>query len=144
MIVIYTVSITVLISPILEKFWFNVFITNFQGTANLATDPSRLYQYSLGGLHVYLDYYNLRIALANAISQLVVILALFGKLNAIQIVINSIGFNFLWNLNHFLCAYLASISPDNRFFDDYQISNVYLFAACYGIAVSFILRNPKT
>jgi hypothetical protein len=121
-----------------------VFITNFQGKTPNPTDPTRFIQYSLGGLSVYLDYYNLRIALANSISQLVVVLGLFGKLNIAQVILNSLLFNFLWNLNHFLCAFLVTISPDNRLFDDYQISNVYLFAATYGIVVSFIIKAPST
>jgi hypothetical protein len=143
-ITLFTASLTILISPIFSKFWYNVFITNFSGYEVQTKDATRFYQSSLGGLYIYLDYYNLRIALANAIAQLVVILALFGKLNAVQIIINSFLFNFIWNLNHFLCVLLATKSPDSRFFDDYQISNVYLFAACYGLVVSFILRSPET
>jgi hypothetical protein len=141
---IFTVSFTLLFSPIFEKFWFNVFITNFQGKAPNPTDPTRFMQYSLGGQNIYLDYYNLRIALANSISQLVVVLGLFGRLNPAQIILNSLSFNFLWNLNHFLCAFLVTYSPDSRFFDDYQISNVYLFGATYGIVVSFIIKAPLT
>jgi hypothetical protein len=141
---ISVVSATVILSPIFQKFWFNVFITNFRGSTITTADPTRMYQYSLGGLWVYLDYYNLRIALANAIAQLVVILGVFGRLNATQLVFHSILFNFAWNLNHFLNVLLVRNSPDLRFFDDYQISNVYLFAATYGIVLSFFVRSPPT
>jgi hypothetical protein len=141
---IFTVSFTIILSPILSKFWFNIFITNFQGKALTPSDPTRFLQYSLGGIPIYLDFYNLRIALANSISQLVACLALYGKLNAGQIIVNSIGFNFFWNLNYFLCSFLVMNSPDSRFFDDYQISNVYLFAASYGIISSLLLNNPPS
>lgn len=40
--------------------------------------------------------------------------------------------------------FLQTISPDTRIFDDYQISNVYLFAACYSIVLSLILKSPPT
>jgi hypothetical protein len=82
--------------------------------------------------------------MANAIAQLVTALALFGKLNPAQLVLNSLGFNFCWNLNYFLCAFLAIDSPDSRFVDDYQITTIYVFAACYGIIASLIIRQPAT
>jgi hypothetical protein len=141
---IFTVSLTAIVSPILQKLWFNIFITNFQGAAPALTDPSRFMQYSLGGSTIYLDYYNLKIMLANSIAQLVTILALFGRLNPAQIIVNSVGFNFCWNLNYFLCALLATNSPDLRIYDDYQINCVYLFAACYGLIASLLIRQPTT
>lgn len=140
---ILTVSFAIILSPIFSKFWFNIFITNFQGAAPTPSDPSRFLQYSLGGSSIYIDYYNLRIALANSIAQLVVALGLFGRLNIGQIIINCIGFNFCWNLNYFLCAFLAIDSPDSRIYDDYQINSIYLFAACYGVISSFFIRHPS-
>jgi hypothetical protein len=46
---IITVSLTVIVSPIFQKFWFNIFITNFNGATPTPNDPSRFLQYSLGG-----------------------------------------------------------------------------------------------
>lgn len=141
---IITVSLTIIVSPIFQKFWFNIFITDFNGATPTPKDPSRLMQYSMGGTYIYLDLYNLRVALANSIAQLVTALALFGRMNPVQVIINSFGFNFCWNLNYFLCAFLAIDSPDSRIYDDYQINSIYLFAACYGLIASFFLRQPAT
>ena len=58
------------------------------------------------------DLYNLKIALANAIAQLVVYLYVFGRINCAQMFIHSLLFNFLWNLNYFLCVKLNFGSPD--------------------------------
>jgi hypothetical protein len=69
-------------------------------------------------------------------------LGLFGRLNPPQLIVSSFLFNFAWNFNHFLCVHLQQINPDNRLFDDYQISNVYLFAAVFGIVVSLIIKRP--
>lgn len=140
--VLFTVSFTILISPICEKFWFNIFITDFNGAQPTATDPARFLEYSLGGINIYLDFYNLRIALANSIAQMVVLLAIFGRLNPAQLIVNSLVYNLLWNLNYFLCAFLVMDSPDSRIADDYQITTVYLFAATYGLIVSFLLPAP--
>jgi len=96
----------------------------------------------MGGSKIEIDFYNLKIALANAISQLVLMLGLFGKITPPQIVISSLLFNFSWNLNHFLCAMLQQNGYDQRLFDDYQISSVYLFASTFGIAASLVMKKP--
>lgn len=86
----------------------------------------------------------MKISLANSIAQLVALLGLYGRINFSHLVINSFLFNFVWNLNHFLCSRLVLASPDNRFFDDYQITSVYLFSAVYSAVVSLFLKRPKT
>lgn len=85
----------------------------------------------------------MKVTMANCISQLVVYLAIFGKLTIPQIVINTLFYNILWNLNYFLCALLQINSPDTRIFDDYQISHVYLFASSYSLVLSLILKKPS-
>ena len=101
----------------------------------------RFLLYSLSKKHAILDFYNLRISMANAISQLSCYLIVYGKLNCGQIVLNTIIYNVAWNFNHFLCIAMLKESPDLRIFDDYQISNVYLFAGAYGII--FTACNPQ-
>ena len=138
---LFIVSITVICSPFVSKFWFNVLISDFKGATFTSTDPYRFILQSFGGLTVFLDLYNIKVAFANSISQLVMLLGVFGRLNAVQVVLNTILYNTYWNLCHFLCVKLLKVSPDTRIFDDYQISNVYLFASCYAIMLSLIL--PK-
>lgn len=141
---LFTVSLTAILSPILSKFWFNIFLGDFTGSASTPANPARLAYFSFGGTPVFLDFYNLKVAMANSIAQLVALLALYGRLNPAQLFFNSIGFNFAWNLNHFLCCFLTTASPDPRLFDDYQISNVYLFAAAYGLVASSLISSPLT
>lgn len=132
---------TVICSPFVSKFWFNVFISDFKGTTFKTTDPIRFLLQSFGDFSVLLDFYNLKVAFANCISQLVMLMGVFGRLNVAQVVLNTIVYNISWNLCHFLCAKLVTVGPDTRIFDDYQISNVYLFASCYALTVSLLL--PK-
>lgn len=146
---VFTVSITFIISPILQKFWFNVFMSDFHGAApDTALPPKveeRFWLYSLGGKDIYLDWVNLKIISSNSIAQLLTFFVFIGKMNISQIIVNSICFNILWNLNLFLCAHLSTISPDKRIFDDYQINAVYMFASVYaGILSRYFLRKPKT
>ena len=139
---LFVVSFTILLSPLIQKFWFNVFLSDFVGREFVDNrSPNRFLYFSLGGKIINLDFYYLRTALANSISQLVCYLIVFGKLNLKQITVNTILYNIAWNLNHFLCIFVQSHSNDLRIFDDYQISNVYLFATCYGLMLTVI--NPQ-
>nr|BAK02534.1 predicted protein [Hordeum vulgare subsp. vulgare] len=141
---LFVVSFTLIISPFISKFWFNVFLSDFKGnTFSAVTTPDRFLKYSFGGMDVFLDFYNLKVGMVNSISQLVMLLGVFGRLNAIQIVLNTIIYNITWNLCHFLCANLQLQGPDSRIFDDYQISNVYLFASCYSLILLLILKSPR-
>jgi hypothetical protein len=139
---LFIVSLTIIVSPFMQKFWFNVFITNFQGATPILTDPERFIKISMGGSTINIDFYNLKIALANAISQLVIMLGNFGKITLPQITISSIIFSFAWNFNHFLCVFVQLKSIEQRIFDDYQISSVYLFASTFGITVSLLIKKP--
>ena len=141
---IFVVSFTIILSPIFSKFWFNVFLTDFTGTTISTTNPNRFFFKSFSGLNIYLDLYNLKVAFANCISQLVVFLGVFGRLSLPQIIFNTFLYNFLWNLSHFLCSHLQTIGPDTRIFDDYLISNVYLFGASYALALSLILKRSSS
>lgn len=142
---LFVVSFTVIISPLISKFWFNVFMSDFQGSAFFSDNsPVRFLRRSFGELYIYVDFYNLKVAFANSISQLVMLLGVFGKLSAVHVVVNTILYNITWNLCHFLCILLEINSPDTRIFDDYQINNVYLFAACYALVLSLIMKShPK-
>lgn len=47
---IFVVSFTSLVSPIFSKFWYNIFLTDFEGSSIQTDNPSRFYHYSLGSL----------------------------------------------------------------------------------------------
>ena len=141
---LYTVATSLIVSPVFSKFWFNVFITDFKGTEVNDGGPTRFHQISFSGLDFEVDLYNLKIALANAIAQLVVYLYIFGRINSIQMFVHSFFFNFLWNFNYFLCINLHFGSPDERIFDDYMTNVVYLFGAAYGLVAGLLTRRDSS
>ncbi len=138
----FVVSFTTIASPIIQKFWFNVFISDFVGQTFTSDAPERFLYWTYDGWSIPVDLYNIKVTFANCISQLVIFLGLFGKLSIPQIIFNSIFYNILWNLNYFLCCFLQIKGPDTRIFDDYQISQVYLFASAYSLVLSLILKRP--
>jgi hypothetical protein len=139
---LFIVSFTIIASPIFHKFWYNIFVTDFSGSVISTASPSYLLNQSMGNTNILLDLYNLKFSLITSISQLVVLLSMLGKLSYLQLVTFSFFYNFLWPLNHYAMLNIQNKSPDLRFFDDYQISSVYLFAACFGTITMLILKKP--
>lgn len=139
---LFIVSMTMLLSPILQKFWYNVFIKGF-----IDIDPSTfqdtLYT-SFNYTNIFIDFYNMKFSMINAISQLVMITGLIGRLSVFQISLTSVLYNLAWNLNLFLCIQVQRQSPDVKTFDDYQINSVYLFAACFGLMMMCFLKTPPS
>jgi len=96
----------------------------------------------MGGKNIIIDFYNMKFSLLSAISQMVALLGLFGKINFIQVIFFSIFYNLAWGLNHYLIISRLNSSPDTRIFDDYQIGSVYLFAGMFGLISSLIIKKP--
>lgn len=101
-----------------------------------------MYNQSMGGTNIYFDLYNFKICLLNSISQLVVLLSLFGKLNIAQLASFSFLYNFAWNFNCYSLFNVQNKAPDLRFYDDFQINSVYLFAGCFGLIPTIVLKKP--
>jgi len=131
-----------LVSPIFQKYWYNVFLDGFShSTGNINKHDYLLHQ-SMGGNLIFLDLYNLRFSLLCAVSQLVVLLSIFGRINFVQVIIFSLSYDAAWSLNNYAVFHVQGKSPDSRFYDDFQVSTVYLFAACFGIFASLLLKKP--
>jgi hypothetical protein len=133
----FTVSCTILVAPLFQKLWFNIFTDSFnkENLTNLAKNSEILYK-SQGSLIITVSYEEMKVSIMCAISQLVLYLGIIGKMPVYKVIFTSLLFNFAWNLNYFLCVFIVKLSPDNRFFDDYAINMVYLFAGVYGLVIS--------
>ena len=140
---IFVFALTLFLNPLLQKWWCNVLLGGFQNFYFTdTTSPRRLLYRSLDSSVISLDFYNLRMVLACSISQLVAMMALFGKLNIVQLILNSVLFNLFWTLNYFVCVLLNTHSPDDRLFDDYQVAMVYLFGGCFALMASLTTLKP--
>lgn len=97
---------------------------------------------SMGGKSISIDFYNMKFSLLSAISQMVALLGLFGRINFVQVTFFSILYNLAWGLNHYLIISRQNSAPDTRIFDDYQIGSVYLFAGIFGLISGLIIKKP--
>jgi hypothetical protein len=142
----FIVGYTTILSPTLQKFWFNVFLGNFKDNSinNLENSGMKDMFHYLSTDRVLISFYAMRISLLNAISQLVVFYGLYQRLNAGQIFLFSTFYQITWTLNYFLNVQLATKQPDSpkRLMDDYAINQVFLFGSIFALVASLFLKKP--
>lgn len=139
---IIVVAVSVQLSPLLQKFWFNVFLTGFGNVNPTSTVGANVAQYyrRFANNNVEVGSYMNRVTFLTCISLMTVMTALNGRVSVSQIVKTVSLFQIGWNLNYFLLIYLAVIGQDHSvpnstpfFFDAFGSTYVYLFAAFYGL-----------
>lgn len=134
--VLYVVSITVILSPLLQKLWLNIFLNGFNGGLSSSVASYAVLFSSNNPSNVSVNYSNLKLSICCAISQLLLYVAVIGRMQVYKTILISFFFIFCWNLNYALCINLLKMSPDARFFDDYSISMVYVFGGCVTLLVA--------
>lgn len=128
----YVVSITLIFSPLVQKLCFNVFNSS---TSNPNQGNLLLFS-NIQGVIISVNYSNMKLSISCAISQLLLYLSVIGRMQIYKTIFSSFIFIITWNINYFLCSNLLTQSPDSRFYDDYSISMVYLFAGCNALLIS--------
>ena len=131
------VSITVFLSPLLQKLWLNIFLDGFNNGLNNISPGYQILFVSNNLVNVSINYSNLKLSICCATSQLLLYVAVIGRIQTYNIIVLSFIYIVFWNLNYFLCVYLLKLSPDSRFFDDYSISMVYVFGGFVALLASF-------
>lgn len=142
----FIVGYTTILSPTLQKFWYNVFIGGFHDPVITNGEQSGMidYKHYLSTTQVLISFYSMRISLLNAISQLVVFYGLYQRLNAGQIFLFSTIYQICWTLNYHLNTLIADIQPEagKRLMDDYAISQVFLFGSVFAIVAGLLIKKP--
>jgi hypothetical protein len=147
---IMVAAICILLSPLLQKFWFSVFVTGFNSRnveMNASTTLQRYWQiYTTNNVHV--TYLMIRTSLLSSISIMVVMTSLVGRINIYQLIKFTSLYQVFWPLNYYLLIWFLAIKNDFNsntlnpfFFDMFGTTYVYLFAVCYGLPFLFILRR---
>lgn len=149
---IVVVAVSVQLAPLLQKFWFSVFISGF-GTVNSPDSVGANIQtfwrhYGLNNIEVSQSME--RTMFLSCISILTLMTAVVGRLNVNEVLKVTASYQILWNLNYFLLIYLAVIKQDFNtakftpyHFDRFGTTFNYLFAAFFGLIYVCFLGRQK-
>ena len=133
------VSSTIIISPFLVKFWINLFTGTFFDNAGLPISNSgitiAMTSNNVSGVDI--NYWNIKLSLSCAISQLIIYFATISKLQIYKVVVSSLFFLLNWTLNFALVLSLFTTSTESRINDDFNICFVYLYGGFAGLIVVF-------
>lgn len=139
LIVLYTVSSTLIISPFLTKFWLNLFTGVFFKAQSLPVSylGVTIAMTSNNGSGVDINYWNIKLCLCCAISQLIIYFATISRLQIYKIIVSNLFFLIIWSLNYALVTCMFTTSSEDRINDDFSICYVYLFGGFAGLIVVF-------
>lgn len=138
-------SVNAQLGPLLQQFWYNVFINGFNTTYGIPNNPT----FKLISDTATNDVKNItlgfvRISTYCSISLLVALSGVIGKIGLVNTLLSTFIFNIGFNLNYYLnysIYYNTGVSTFTSFImDDFQGSRVFMFGAGFGLAL-LILYN---
>lgn len=149
---IIVVAVSVQLAPLIQKFWFSVFITSFGNLNDVNTVG--------GNIQSFWKHYALNDIQANnsmnrtmflsCISILTAMSAVVGRLNVNDVLKVTASYQIFWNLNYFLLIYLCVIKQDHNdvqftpyFFDRFGTTYNYLFASFFGLIYVWFISKQK-
>lgn len=124
--------------PMLQQFWYNVFVKGFFKSDN---DQNANFPLNLDAATEHINNITLnfaRISTYCSISLLVALTSVIGKIGLINTVITTIVFNIGFNLSYYLNFNIFNkSSPNYQYFimDDLQGSRVFAFGSGFGLAL---------
>jgi len=138
---IFAIALNIQLSPLLQKFWFNVFVGHFdQTTPSGNTDISVSYQELTG---VYISVIIERSTIAMTISYLISCLATIGRLDLWDTFVSLIIYNIMWPIP-FYCnmrLYYNDLTAPQNAWDDFGLTYIYTFAGFFGLVYSIFLNR---
>lgn len=138
-------AINAQLGPLLQQFWYDVFINGFKKTYGIPTNST----FKLIQDTATIDVRNftlgfVRISTFCSISLLVALSGVTGKIGLVNTLLSTFVFNIGFNLNYYLnysIYYHTGPSSFTSFImDDFQGSRVFMFGAGFGLAL-LILYN---
>jgi hypothetical protein len=138
---IFAIAINIQLSPLLQKFWFNVFVGEFnRQTATPNADFTIAFQ-ELNG--VFINTIIERGAIAMTISYLISCLATIGRMDLFDTFISLIVYNIMWPIPYYcnLRLYYKDLPSPQNVFDDFGLTFIYTFAGFFGLIYSIFLNR---
>ena len=153
---IIVAALNIQFSPLMQQFWFSVFISGFTNEPTTAQvgENLRVWWAHYIGEHISPSYLMQQTSMLSSISLLVAFTAFIGRVNLAQIIKITLFFTFFWNMTYFCLIRVYTIIADfndsvdsvefsPRFFDYFGASYVYLFGAFFGLVYSLMLVKQK-
>ena len=111
---IIVIGLSIQLSPLLQKFWFSIFITGF-GTVNNSVPVTSTVNnfwnvYTENNIEIGANL--MRTTLLSCISIMTVMCAVVGRINVAQLLKLVSFYQIFWNLNYFLLIYFLVIRND--------------------------------
>lgn len=138
-------SVNAQLGPLMQQFWYNVFIKGFE-TATV--DPTG--QYKLINDTASTEVRNItlgfvRISTFCSISLLVALTGVIGKIGVVTTFLTTIIFDIGWNLNYYLnfLIYFRRQTMALAIMDDFQGSRVFMFGAGFGLALMLVYKKAQ-
>lgn len=148
---IIVLAISIQLSPLLQKFWFSVFISGF-GSVNMtatSTSVATFWQYYTNS-NIDVSALLMRTTLLSCISIMVVMTSVVGRVSLNQIIKFTALFQIFWTLNYFLLIWFLVVKQDHNstllnpyFFDMFGTTFVYVFGVFFGLPFSCMIRRQK-
>lgn len=148
-----TVAVLIQYSPLLQKFWFSVFITGFDATPNQSGVGAEIRPFYSHYFQTDIDssHYLMKTSLLACIALLTSMTAFIGRLNFTQLLKLIVTYSIMWNLNYMIILYFCIMrfdgdgANDNApyFLDTFGSSYVYLFGAVFGMSYNMFLGKQK-
>ena len=150
---IMVVALSIQFGPLLQKFWFSIFITGF-GSVNPLTSVGtniQTYYAHFANNNIEVSSFMNRVTFLSCISLMVLNTAVIGRLGMGQLLKLVTLYQMFWNLNYYLLIYLATIKQDHNdapvftplFFDTYGVTYNYIFAAGFGLIFTLLSSRQK-
>lgn len=145
-------SVNAQLGPLIQQFWYNVFINGFYASHGIPTAADTSYLLIRDTPIQNINSVTLgfvRISTYTSISLLVGLSSVIGKIGLLNTFIASILFNIGWNLSYYLnyMIYFQQTANSYTFMimDDFQGSRVFMFGAGFGLALLLIYNKyaPK-
>lgn len=137
---IFAIALSIQLSPLLQKFWFDVFIGHFNNTTDLGYPDLTVKNFQMN--NVYLSQYYFRNAMALTISFLISNLATIGRTSFFELFTSLVIYNIMWPVPYFASLRLYYTTFSSRtVFDDFGLTYIYTFAAFFGITYSMFLNK---
>lgn len=141
-------SVNAQLGPLIQQFWYNVFINGFYASHGIPTAKDTPYALITDTPVQNINSVTLgfvRISTYTSISLLVALSSVIGKIGLLNTFIASILFNIGWNLNYYLNYMIYFQQAQNTYtfwiMDDFQGSRVFMFGAGFGLAMLLIYNR---